>query len=152
MALHATAEVGATETNITRDIGRWVDVRGFVDRCMGNVVLANRVLTRFRGGLEESLRQLDLLAAQEDWAQCAKRSHRLRGEAGNVGCQPLEELASQVEDACVRGDGAQVRSSLKELAEACRAFQQEVSSLPEVASQFTPKDAALLRTRFQSRD
>jgi HPt (histidine-containing phosphotransfer) domain-containing protein len=152
MALHATTDIDTTSASGVRETGRWIDVRGFVDRCMGNLTLANRVLARFRGGLDETLRQLDLLAAQEDWAQCAKRSHRLRGEAGNVGCQPLEELASQVEDACVRGDGAQVRLSLKELAEACGAFEQEVPSLPEAASQFTPKNDPLLRTRFQSRD
>ena len=109
----------------------WIDIQDVMDRCMGNLQLANRILGRFRDGLDETLQQLESLASQNDWEQVGKRVHRLKGEAGNVGCRPMVELAARLEDACVRGQQGAASALLTELSRAARQFGCEVAALSE---------------------
>lgn len=103
----------------------WIDVHDLLQRCLGNRELADRIVARFRRSLDDTLRQLDSLAEREDWKQFAKQAHRLKGEAGNVGSRPLEELASRVEQICAGGQVEFIRASLRQLSRACRAFQRQ---------------------------
>jgi HPt (histidine-containing phosphotransfer) domain-containing protein len=149
VAPNASTDIDGTEC--VQETGRWLDAQALVERCLGNRELANRVLSRFRGSLDDTLRQLDLLAEQEDWKQLARRVHRLKGEAGNVGCLPLAELASQLEEICAGGQGEPARSALKELAWACSVFQQQELCLSDAASGFAKSACASVRSEFHRR-
>ena len=152
MAPNAAFDIDTRNAERVPATERWINARDLIDRCMGNLNLGNRVLARLRSGLDEAVQQLEQMVKAADWGQACIRSHRLRGEAGNVGCRHLAELASQLEGACVRGDGESARSSLKALAKACGEFQQAAPSLPDVHAESAKKTNAILHATFRSRE
>ncbi|MHC4875171.1 MAG: Hpt domain-containing protein [Planctomycetota bacterium] len=119
----------------TIDVSTWFAVDELLSRCMDNVELADRVLSRFQGSLGETVQHLELLAGQGDWEGLAKQSHRLKGEAGNCGSRPIVELASELEAACGADQSESVRSLLQQLTGICEIFQRQPLSLSEVEFQ-----------------
>lgn len=128
----------------------WIDVQDVMDRCMGNLQLANRILSRFQDGLDETLQLLESLASQNEWEQVGKRVHRLKGEAGNVGCRPMVELAARLEDACVRGQQGAAAALLAELCRAAKQFACEVASLTETGYECQSAGRTAVRPEFTS--
>lgn len=105
--------------------------RDLQERCLGNVELAERVLRRFRDGLDESLRQLQLLTVASDLAGVSQRAHRLRGEAANVGARLISERASWLEQVAAEGRHAAARAAVEQLMSAGREFRECVYSLDD---------------------
>ena len=100
----------------------WIALQELVDRCLGNLGLADRILSRFSDGLPDHLAELERLAATQDLAAMALRAHRLKGEAANVGCQPIHHLASQLEDLASQGLWEPLPTVLDQLREAVAEF------------------------------
>jgi len=74
--------------------------------------------------LGEFLHQLPDLAAQcvelaeaASGAALAPVAHKLRGSSAAVGAQPLAELASELEEAAIRGDAGAIKRSVAKLLE-----------------------------------
>lgn len=102
-----------------------------LERCLGNVELAERILLRFRVGLEESLLQLQALVAAADLTGVSRRAHRLRGEAANVGAQRISEQASWLEQVAAEGSHEATRAAIAKVISASQEFRERIHSLAD---------------------
>ncbi|MBF0561192.1 MAG: Hpt domain-containing protein [Alphaproteobacteria bacterium] len=93
-------------------------------------------------GLVETLRS-DLEAGDDQ--QAARRVHFLRGSAGNVGAFGLASLAGDIEAAILGGRTDDLPNLLGTLEAAARAFQEDVSAIPEEDEKREPKTSSLDR-------
>ena len=112
----------------------WIALQDLVDRCLGNLDLADRILTRFTDGLPGHLRELEELAAGEDLAPLACRAHRLKGEAANVGCHPIHRLASQLEDFARQGLQDPSQLLIEQLRDAVTQFSSQAFTLSSIGA------------------
>ena len=110
----------------------WLARAELVERCLGNLELADRVLRRFRDGIDDTLTQLQVLAEADDLAALARRAHRLKGEAGNVGAERISLYAAEVEELAARGLSDPARVAVAELVAVARQFREQVLSLSDI--------------------
>lgn len=107
----------------------WLSLTEVVERCLGNVTLANRLVGRFRDRLQPTMDELQRLADGEEFEALAKAAHRFKGEAGNVGARRLAQCAEQVEAAARMENSAAACFSVEKLADAGERFRSSVSTL-----------------------
>ena len=111
-----------------------------LDRCLGNLALVQKVLSRFLGGLEERVGELDRQVEESDERELARLAHRLRGEASNVGARGISQHARRVEELVTEGFRLEAQAAVGELIEACRGFQRQVPALLAAALTTQPTD------------
>ena len=75
-----------------------VDVRGLLERCLGNLDLAERVLARFEERFDEDLSQLEEAVRAENAEAVARIAHRLKGASANTGARRLAQRAAGIEE------------------------------------------------------
>jgi len=97
-----------------------------VDRCLGNLELADRVITRFRNSLDDTTRQLAQCCVDVDLFRLSQRAHRLKGEASNVGAVRISHQAAKVEEQASTGATGVALLSADLLIQTCREFQRQV--------------------------
>ncbi|WP_265944119.1 response regulator [Dechloromonas sp. A34] len=84
-----------------------IDTRAGLATTMGNEKLYRRLLTRFRDGARDFA---SLFAAAQDDADplaATRAAHSLRGTSGNIGAREVQAAATELEQACQRGDDAE---------------------------------------------
>ena len=89
-----------------------------VERCMGELTFAQKVLENFLETCEPQLDAIRQDIGSEAWDECAKKVHRLRGTAATIAARPLhrclEELETVIHD--VTRDRCRCGSELLETA------------------------------------
>jgi HPt (histidine-containing phosphotransfer) domain-containing protein len=73
------------------------DMLSLSKRCLGNVTLVERVLTKFRETGNSDLRQLQEALDRSDFDEVAEVSHRFKGAASNISASRLQDLAARAE-------------------------------------------------------
>jgi HPt (histidine-containing phosphotransfer) domain-containing protein len=111
-----------------------MDLQSLVDRCMGNLALADRLICRFKEYLAHSATGLAAAIEHENVAELQRLAHRLRGEAANLGAASIEAGASDTEELARFGQPDEACAGARELIVACRHFVREAFSLSELAS------------------
>jgi HPt (histidine-containing phosphotransfer) domain-containing protein len=83
----------------------------------GKLTSYRRILTLFADGHGEDVPRLTALIGQNELDAAEKLAHALKGAAGNVGALPIHVLATTLDTALKRGDGATAEAALAPLAE-----------------------------------
>ena len=74
-----------------------VDYSRLIDRCLGNLEFADRVLNKFRTGFTAQIEELVELCSTDHAEKIARLAHRLKGEAAQVSAQGLSRVMAEVE-------------------------------------------------------
>lgn len=99
--------------------GSWdsqvLDFEGLLDRCMGNLDLAQRLLEKFERWLPEELAELEQALALDDPERVAQVAHRIKGSSASISAQGLQRAASEIVDLSRGGRLAEVPSRVDDL-------------------------------------
>jgi HPt (histidine-containing phosphotransfer) domain-containing protein len=107
-----------------------LDMAELVERCLGSVELAQRLVASFRLRMSEGLTELERPLQAGDAAAAAKIAHLLKGSAANVSADRLQRLLACVEEFArdnqieeAREHLLELRKELEELNTYCDAVQ-----------------------------
>ncbi|MCA9075403.1 MAG: Hpt domain-containing protein [Planctomycetaceae bacterium] len=98
-------------------------------RCMGNLEVAERCLTRFRQRLEADVEQLQQSATVGDTGEVARLAHFMKGSAATVAATALSQKAHSLE--CAARDGG---TEEIEFDRATREFMNEAERFIEAVA------------------
>ncbi len=101
-----------------------LDLEELKSRCLGNMDLVERVLTKFAGQLDRDLVELETAIASGDASQAAHLAHRIKGIAASVAARSLFHDASHAEEHALENE-------LDELPEYLARLQDDRSKLIE---------------------
>jgi HPt (histidine-containing phosphotransfer) domain-containing protein len=107
-----------------------IDQKDLLTRCMGNKPFAARILDAFLRQLNADLDELEAAIQNENAAQVAIISHRVKGASSNVSARRLNFLATSI------GEMAK-NNELDRLHESCLAIRDEQQQFMESAKRFT---------------
>jgi len=93
---------------------RPVRFEDLVERCMGNIELATRLLNQIQAILAEDLKLLQQSGQTADPNEVARLAHRLKGATVNIGAYELSDLFERIEQLGRIGEMATVSGCLLE--------------------------------------
>jgi HPt (histidine-containing phosphotransfer) domain-containing protein len=93
-----SSEVVAMLEEFPRQESPALDVQELINRCMGNIELAERVLAKLQSRYEEDVLELERALSNKNGKLLASVAHRLKGAASNVAAHDLRESAARIED------------------------------------------------------
>jgi HPt (histidine-containing phosphotransfer) domain-containing protein len=102
-------------------------------RCMGNGALAKKVVNALVATLPDDCVAMDQLAQTQQWEALARRAHRLKGAAANVGATAISHTASDIETASREKEPKRLGSLLNELQTGAARLQATVARGLEIA-------------------
>lgn len=105
------------------------DQATFIDRMMGDKDLADTVLQAFLDDLPYQIESLKGSIEQGDLFSARRKSHGIKGAAGNVNGEAMRQVALEMEKACQAEDSDQARVLISEL-------DREFKRLKEVLREF----------------
>ncbi len=120
---NSAADVEASH-NSTTDI---LDYDALIERCMGNIELASRLLEKCQTCLPHEIEELDRALDVRDAEQLARTAHRLRGTTANISANGLCRAAEEIERLGKMGCLTDVSTSLEHLHEEWGRFRDYVS-------------------------
>ena len=103
-AAESPAKTAAPELPPPQALEEPIDLRLLVDRCMGDVAFLKTILDAFEVQTRAIMEHLTLHLAAGDARQVAAQAHMLKGAAGTLGAEHLQESAAKVESAGKAGD------------------------------------------------
>ena len=106
-----------------------IDVEQLLARCLGNVEIAERVLTKFQDRFRVDLTELEQGLQQQDAAAVAQAAHRIKGASANVSAPALYALASDIEQAARTERLADVPEDAQQLRTEWTRFVDNVADL-----------------------
>jgi HPt (histidine-containing phosphotransfer) domain-containing protein len=92
-----------------------LDFEDLKSRCLGNMDLVERVLTKFAGQLDQDLDDLESAIRDGDAAQAAHFAHRIKGIAASVAARALFDDASTTEECALENELAELPDNLHRL-------------------------------------
>ncbi len=84
----------------------------------GNVALYNRILDKFRRSHTSHVAEMRVAIANGDWSTARRLAHTLKGEAAQIGAEPLRYDAEQLEHALRKGEAVDRINALLDLVDA----------------------------------
>jgi HPt (histidine-containing phosphotransfer) domain-containing protein len=75
-----------------------LDVQELLDRCMGNIELAERVIAKLHSRFPEDIAELEQALQCRNGTLVASIAHRLKGTAANVAAHQLQACAAKIEE------------------------------------------------------
>ncbi len=96
-------------TTLTAETSRSTQVlnmQQLLDRCMGNLELAERCLVRFEQKLQADVDSVQQCVDSDDRAELVQVAHRVKGSAATVAAEGLAETAAALEAYARSGDAA----------------------------------------------
>jgi len=100
-----------------------------VERCMGNVSLAMRLLEESPGYLVEDFKHLVESGEDADPREVATLAHRLKGAAANVGAHQLSDVLARIERQGRSGEWPSVPDPRNELESEWNRYTQCVATM-----------------------
>jgi len=88
--LLAAADPGSSGSEV-------VNYQELVQRCLGNLALAERLLAKFQDRFEADLKELEKLVLARRGGEVAQVAHRMKGAAASMSASRLRELAARIE-------------------------------------------------------
>lgn len=108
-----------------------LDVDDLMNRCLGNVGFACRVLQILHAGCQTDIEVLEKAAAESDFERLYHVSHRLKGAFANASARQLSQLA---DDVCIASQSRDQHTSLRRTNELCdrwKAFSTKMRDVIE---------------------
>ncbi len=100
-----------------------------VERCMGNIEFAERVLSKFLESFNDVLSDLEAKLDSENPEEIARVAHRLKGASANVGAHGLRDQAAGIESLARAERTSEIRPCLEQLRTEWSRFVESASSL-----------------------
>jgi HPt (histidine-containing phosphotransfer) domain-containing protein len=75
-----------------------IDLQELIERCMGNLELAERVLSKLQSRFDEDMARLEQALSAKDGQLIASIAHRLKGASANVAAHDLQKCAAEIEE------------------------------------------------------
>ncbi|HJN12451.1 MAG: Hpt domain-containing protein [Pirellulaceae bacterium] len=120
----------ATVSDVKAELGnRPVHFEELVERCMGNIDLATRLLDQSQEYLAKDLRLLKQFGGTGDPIEVTRLAHRLKGATATIGAYELSETFMQIEQCGRTGETATVSACLLELDNEWARFIECVTDL-----------------------
>jgi HPt (histidine-containing phosphotransfer) domain-containing protein len=113
-----------------------LDYHTLIERCMGNLDLASRLLERCQTHLPQEIEEIEKAVAQRDAEQVARMAHRLKGATATILAQGMKQAAEEIERCGLTGSLAEIPPSLERLHQEWERFKKYSESL------LRPKDSA----------
>lgn len=110
------------------------DYQELLDRCLGNIEFAERVLTKFQSRFDADLMELEQALDAKDADAVARVAHRLKGASATAAAGGIRHQAAEIEDLARKHDVNEVPNRLRELRNECSRFSRSVSSLARSTS------------------
>jgi len=101
-----------------------LNLNELIDRCLGNIELAERLLRRFEDLLEADLDVISQAASAADVELVCQIAHRIKGASANVAAPALVKVAEEIETAAKDADFETIWSRLPVLAAERDRFQR----------------------------
>jgi PAS domain S-box-containing protein len=124
-----------------------LQVDSLLERCLGDVELAARVLRMFSDNLPQLRTKIDVAHAAGDRDALSRAAHALKGTAGDISAFPLWEVAAQLEQRARSGDTDclveahnQVVAELKRLQHALPNTSNELAKRGRGAADVHPRE------------
>jgi HPt (histidine-containing phosphotransfer) domain-containing protein len=80
-----------------------IDVQELLDRCMGNINLAERVLAKLQSRFAEDMIEFERALTEKNGTLLTSIAHRLKGAASNVAAHDLQMCAAKIEESGRKG-------------------------------------------------
>lgn len=91
------------------------DTAALVERCMGDVLLSEEILTIFFSDIPRQIDALRQYLANDELQGATRQAHSIKGAAANVGAESLRDLAFNMETAGHHQDMVTMTTLLSEL-------------------------------------
>ncbi len=98
-------------------------------RCLGNVDIAERILTKFQARIGLDLDELERGVDQQNAGAIAQVAHRIKGASASVSAPLLYELAAEIEQLGRAERIAEIPPGIEQLRNEWARFVQGVSTL-----------------------
>ncbi len=98
-------------------------------RCLGNVDMAERILTKFQARIGLDLDELERGVDQQNAGAIAQVAHRIKGASASVSAPLLYELAAEIEQLGRAERIAEIPPGIEQLRNEWARFVQGVSTL-----------------------
>lgn len=109
-----TAEISPMDAGNGADATA-VDLMAVLARCLGNIDLVVRVLSKFRNTGTADLAQIEMAIERSDFRAVAEIAHRFKGAAANVSASRLHVTATYLEELGREQNGAELRDVFNQL-------------------------------------
>ena len=106
-----------------------LDFEELVERCMGNLEFAERVLGRFQERFGEDLAALEAEVTEQRSEEIARLAHRIKGASANVAAPGLCTQASTVEELARASQVGEIPPHLDQLKAEWLRFQQSATAV-----------------------
>ena len=125
------SEKHAAETPADEPKDSCFDYDSVVNRCMGDTVLANRLMSKLAERIEDDLLKIGATLTEGKPDEMASLAHKLKGAAANLEVKSVEILAKRLEHIGRSGDLAQAPAILSDLERSAEVYRVEVAALPQ---------------------
>jgi HPt (histidine-containing phosphotransfer) domain-containing protein len=89
-----------------------INIHDFLDRCMNQPAIAQRVLEKFGESAAGLVREIEQALRRADTATAGRHAHTLKGAAANISAERLRAVAAIMEQQCVAGTDAAAQTTL----------------------------------------
>jgi HPt (histidine-containing phosphotransfer) domain-containing protein len=114
-----------------------VDVEDLLDRCLGRIELAERILQRFQSALEVDLQQLEAAVRATNTDEIAHVAHRIKGASLAVAASSLKDCAQSIEASATARRIEEIPVQLTKLKQERSRFNEfRVSLLPKAVRKY----------------
>ena len=117
-----------------------LDRRQLINRCLGRIELAERLIVSFQTRFPNEAGQIERALAEGDEPNLVRLVHQLKGAAANVSAPILHGLLTTMEHSARNGDRSAVVESMSELYGAWDQFKRflEAGAMSPAASSVKP--------------
>jgi HPt (histidine-containing phosphotransfer) domain-containing protein len=106
-----------------------VDLEALKSRCLGNLNLVGRVLTKFTAQLDADLAELARALLSNDAQAFALVAHRIKGMSANVEARELSQYAAKAEQCALLQDVNELPAYLAQLQQERARVNQSLLSV-----------------------
>lgn len=106
-----------------------LDVEELLDRCMGNLNFAERILALFQSRFDADLEELERAVLAEDCERIRNAAHRIKGAAANTAAHAIRRRAAGIERLAQQQTIAGIPSHLEQLRTEWTRFAESAATL-----------------------
>ncbi len=106
-----------------------LNAQELMDRCMGNLEFAQRILAKFQGRCDQDLAELERALLAQDDEQVRFVAHRIKGASANVAAHGLRRLAGEIEELALARRLSEIPPRLEELRGECTRLTESATRL-----------------------
>jgi HPt (histidine-containing phosphotransfer) domain-containing protein len=105
------------------------DFDELLNRCLGNLEFAERVLAKFQSRFDDDLVELEHALEVQDAEAVARVAHRLKGASATAAANSISHRAAEIESLARNHQVGQIPEHLQQLRSECTKFANSVASL-----------------------